>query len=125
MQADIKRFVFLFLDQFVIGGVRAYNVAPHLIRQQRGGVLFNVIDRLGIVRPDKIRGDVFQHFRIPVTGFQIAESQAILTTGEIILRQRHNGVIRGDGHTAQRIKLAVGGTLVGIQQNIPFIPLGA
>ncbi len=125
MQADIKRFILLFINQLVIGRVRAYGMAPHLIRQQRGGVLFNVVDRLGIVRPDEIRGDVFQHFRIPVAGFQIAKTQAVLATGEIILRQRHNDIVRRDGHTAQGIKLAVSCTLVSIQQNVPFIPLGA
>ncbi len=125
MQADIKRFVFLFIDQLVVCGVRSDGVPPYLIGQQRRGVLFDVVHRLGIIRPDKIRGDVFQHFRIPVAGVQIAKTQAVLATGEIILRQRHHHVIRRNGHAAQSIKLAVGRALVGIQQNIPRIPFGA
>ena len=125
MQADIERFVFLFINQLVVSGVCSHGMSPHLVRQQRRRVLFDVVDRLGIIRPDKIRGDVFQHFRIPVAGLQIAKPQAVLAAGEIILRQRHHRVVRGNGHAAQGIKLAVGGPLVGIEQNIPLIPFGA
>ena len=96
---------------------------PHLIREQRRCVFAHVIEGLRVIRPDQIRFNVFQHFRIPVTALQIAKTHAILPTREIIFGQRHDGVIRRYRQSPQRIKLTVGRALVTIQQGVPFIPL--
>ncbi|GEM_PF-3851852 len=46
MQADVKGFVFLLIDQLVTGGRSAYRMPPDLKGVQRGGMLLNVVDRL-------------------------------------------------------------------------------
>ena len=123
MEADVEGFILLLVDQHIGTRRSAHGMPPDLVRQQRSRVLADIPQRLRIIAPGEFRRNVFQHFRIPFAILQIAQAQAILPTGEIILRQRHHRVIRRNAQPTESIEFALRRALVAIEQHFPFIPL--
>ncbi|MNC18657.1 hypothetical protein D3C75_665640 [compost metagenome] len=124
VNADIKHLVFFFIDQLILRRRMPHGVPPDLIRQQRFGMFSHVVKRCGVISPDKAAGDVFQHLRIPVPGFKIAETQSILAAGQEIFRQRHHRIVRCNAHSTHGVKFAVGSAAIAINQRTPLIPFG-
>lgn len=71
----------------------------------------------------RIPGDVLQHLGIPAAVGEVAQTQAVLPPGEVIFRQRHQRVVRGDPQPAEGVELAFRRALVAIEQQLPRIPL--
>ena len=123
MYADVEGLIFFFIDQHITLRRGTHRVAPDLIRQQRGGMFTHVPHKAGIIAPGKPGGNIFQDLRVPFTAAKVAEAQAILAAGKIILRHRHQLVIRRDAQSAKGVELTFRRPLVAVEQDLPLVPL--
>ena len=74
MHADIKRVVFLFVDQYIVicGGTNG--MSPDLIRQQRRRVFAHVPQEARVIALGESWRDVFQDLRRPFAAAQILKT---------------------------------------------------
>ena len=83
--AHVEAVVVFLVHEAVLRGRRTQHMRLDALAQQRGGVLFDVVDRAVVVGPDQVRLDVLDAVGIDLAGAQVLHLQHVLAAADLIL----------------------------------------
>ena len=102
VKADVKSFVFLFIDEPVGGRRGAQHMRLHALTEESNWILVDVENRPVVVGPGDVGFDILDRVGEDLAGRQVLDLQPVLAAADDILGISQQAIIRADRIIADR-----------------------